>query len=60
MVPKETVHITGYPEALTVAKKLGLDHARAVTGFDFHRGKATPRIEGIVIKQEHRELLLSV
>ena len=60
MVPRDTIHITGYPEALKVAKTLGLDYSRAVTGFDFHRGKPTPRIEGIVIMQQHRELLLSV
>lgn len=59
MVPNGAVHIMGYPEAVKVAKKLGLDYARAVTGFDFYRGKPIPRLEGIVINMEQRQLLLS-
>ena len=60
MVPKGAIHISGYPEAIKVAKKLGLDFSRAVTGFDFYKGKPTPRIEGIVIHQENRDILHSV
>lgn len=60
MVPKDAVHIMGFPEAIKVAKEIGLDFSRAVTGFDFLKGKPIPRIEGIVIHKEHRELLLSV
>lgn len=50
MLPKATVHLL-LPDASQIAKRLGLEFARAMTGFDFVRGKAVPRIQGIVVKE---------
>ena len=38
-----------------VCRRLGVDYAPALTGFDSHRGRSVPRLEGIVICEEHRE-----
>ncbi|MGH0178546.1 UNVERIFIED_CONTAM: hypothetical protein FKN15_003317 [Acipenser sinensis] len=42
-----------------VARKLGIDCAPAVTGFDFHCGFSHPVIEGYVVCEEYKEVLLA-
>ncbi|KAJ3015888.1 UNVERIFIED_CONTAM: hypothetical protein HDU68_012526, partial [Siphonaria sp. JEL0065] len=46
------------PGAAQVAKKLGIDYAPVMTGFEHHRGRATPTIEGIIVLKENRDILL--
>ncbi len=43
-----------------LAKKLGIDYAPAVVGFDFHAGRSTPSIQGIVVAAEFEEILMMV
>ncbi|MGH0140412.1 UNVERIFIED_CONTAM: hypothetical protein FKN15_011089 [Acipenser sinensis] len=42
-----------------VARKLGIDCAPAGTGFDFHCGFSHPVIEGYVVCEEYKEVLLA-
>ncbi|KAJ3020227.1 hypothetical protein HKX48_001115 [Thoreauomyces humboldtii] len=46
------------PGLANVAKKLGIEYATAVTGFDFHKGRSHPVIQGIVYKEEDDEVLM--
>ncbi|KAH8809005.1 Rad4 transglutaminase-like domain-containing protein [Xylogone sp. PMI_703] len=52
MVPEGAVHI---PRRGTVriCKKMGIDYAEAVTGFEFGSRMAVPIITGVVVAQEH-------
>lgn len=47
-VPIGTVHLN-YPYLIPVCKKLGIDFARAVVGFERTSGAIRPKIEGIVV-----------
>ena len=59
MLPKGSLHIND-SQAHVVAKKIGIDYARAVTGFN-HQGRNThPVYQGIVVAQEHGQMLLEV
>jgi xeroderma pigmentosum group C-complementing protein len=40
-----------------ICKKLGIDYAEAVTGFEFGSKMAVPVIQGVVIAEENEELL---
>lgn len=54
MIPAGATHI---PERGTVkvCKKLGVDYAEAVTGFEFSKKRAFPIVEGVVVASEHAE-----
>lgn len=41
-----------------IARRLGVDFAEAVTGFEFKKRRAIPVIEGIVVAQENAEMVL--
>ena len=41
-----------------VCKRLGIDYAEAVTGFDFGNRIAIPLLNGVVIGEENRALVL--
>lgn len=41
-----------------VARKLGIDCAPAVIGFDFHCGGSHPVFDGFVVCEEYRDTLL--
>ena len=41
-----------------VARKLGIDCAPAVTGFDFHSGGCHPLVDGYVVCEEFKDTLL--
>jgi len=43
-----------------LARKLNIDFANAVVGFDFKLGHCVPIIDGIVVATENVDLLLSV
>lgn len=55
-LPAGLVHITDH-HAPAAAKKLGVPHARVVTGFEHHAGRATPVLAGIVVADESAQLV---
>ncbi|XP_045534142.1 DNA repair protein complementing XP-C cells homolog [Papilio machaon] len=56
MIPKGTVHIK-LPGLNRVAKKLNIDCAPALTGFDFNGGWSHPVYDGFVVCKEYEEIL---
>lgn len=59
MVPAGGVHIIR-PSIAIAAQFSGIQYADAVTGFDFVRNKASPRLNGIVVAKENVDGLLAV
>ncbi|XP_069680610.1 DNA repair protein complementing XP-C cells homolog [Periplaneta americana] len=57
MLPKGTVHLQ-VPGLNRVARKLGIDCAPAVVGFDFHCGGSHPMFDGFIVCEEHKDTLL--
>lgn len=55
-VPRGCVHIN-LKYAVQMARKLGIDFAVAMTGFDVQQGKSIPRIEGAVVCVENKGLI---
>ncbi|PZC82041.1 hypothetical protein B5X24_HaOG211597 [Helicoverpa armigera] len=56
MLPKKTVHIK-LPGLNRVAKKLNIDCAPAMTGFDFNGGWSHPVYDGFVVCEEFEEII---
>ncbi|GAA99371.1 uncharacterized protein L969DRAFT_47615 [Mixia osmundae IAM 14324] len=56
MLPAGGFHMP-YKGIAKVAKRLGIDYAEAITGFDFKQRRALPVIEGIVIPVEDKVAL---
>ena len=48
------------PRIAVTARKLGIDFAPAVTGWNVYKGGSCPLVEGIVVCQEHESMLLDV
>ena len=57
MVPRGAVHVP-FRSTARVCRKLGFDYAEAVVGFDFGNKMAVPVIQGVVIAEENRQLLI--
>ncbi|KIK69809.1 hypothetical protein GYMLUDRAFT_34213 [Collybiopsis luxurians FD-317 M1] len=57
MLPKGAVHMP-FKGITKIARKLQIDFAEAVTGFEFRKRRATPVVEGIVIAAEYEEIVL--
>ncbi|XP_077869408.1 DNA repair protein complementing XP-C cells homolog [Saccoglossus kowalevskii] len=57
MLPKGTVHLQ-IPGLNRVARKLNIDCAQAMIGWDFHGGYCHPLFDGFVVCEEHQEMLL--
>ncbi|KAI0859500.1 Rad4 transglutaminase-like domain-containing protein [Xylaria cubensis] len=57
MCPEGAIHVP-YRGAVRVCKRLEIDFAEAVVGFEFGHRMAVPVIQGVVIAQEHHERLL--
>lgn len=57
MVPKGAVHVP-LRKTVMICKKLGIDYAEAVTGFEFGNKMAVPVINGVVIASQHEDLVL--
>ncbi|XP_035774301.1 DNA repair protein complementing XP-C cells homolog [Anopheles albimanus] len=57
MLPKKTVHLR-LPALNRICKKLRIDCAQAVTGFDFHGGSSHPVYDGFVVCEEYRDLVV--
>lgn len=56
MVPKGAVHIP-LKGTVRICKKLGIDYAEAVTGFEFGNKMAIPVITGVVVAEENEEMV---
>eukprot|EP00250_Pteridium_aquilinum_P013717 c21528_g1_i1 orf=98-3352(+) len=56
-LPPGTVHIS-LPRILPVAKKLEIDFAQALVGFEIRNRRSVPVFEGIIVCQEHEMILL--
>lgn len=54
MVPAGAVHVP-LRGTMRICRKLGIDFAEAVTGFEFGNKMAVPVIEGVVIAAEHEQ-----
>ena len=52
MVPKGAVHIP-LKSTVRICKRLDIDFAEAVTGFEFGKQRAVPVITGVVVAKEH-------
>ncbi|XP_033156406.1 DNA repair protein complementing XP-C cells homolog isoform X2 [Drosophila mauritiana] len=56
MLPKKTVHLR-LPGLIRICKKLNIDCANAVVGFDFHQGACHPMYDGFIVCEEFREVV---
>lgn len=56
-LPKGTLHITA-PYAKMAARKLGIDFAPAMTGFEIRGGRSIPKIEGVVVAADNGDLVV--
>ncbi|KAJ3735857.1 hypothetical protein DFJ43DRAFT_1207547 [Lentinula guzmanii] len=57
MLPKGAVHMP-FKGVAKIARKLHIDFAEAVTGFEFRKRRAMPVLEGIVVAAENEEVVL--
>ena len=58
-LPPGTVHLR-FPRLVPVAKRLGINFAPAMVGFEFRNGRSVPVYEGIVVCTEFKEVILEV
>lgn len=56
MVPRGAAHVP-YSGTVRLCKKLGIDYAEAVTGFEFGSKMAVPVIQGVVVAAENEDML---
>ncbi|CAL0307656.1 unnamed protein product [Lupinus luteus] len=56
-LPPGTVHLR-FPRAFSVAKRLEIDYAPAMVGFEFKNGRSHPVYDGIVVCAEFKDVLL--
>ncbi|KAK7956218.1 Rad4 transglutaminase-like domain-containing protein [Apiospora aurea] len=57
MCPEGAVHVP-YRGTVKVCKRLGIDFAEAVVGFEFGHRMAVPVIHGVVVAEEHEKRVL--
>jgi len=57
MVPRGAVHIP-LRKTMTICKRLGIQYAEAVTGFEFGNKRAVPVITGVVVAAENEDLVI--
>ena len=57
MVPKGAIHIP-LRGTMKICKRLGIDYAEAVTGFEFGNQRAVPVITGVVVAEENENMLI--
>lgn len=58
-LPPGTVHLR-LPRSAPVAKRLEIDFAPAMVGFDFRNGHCVPVFDGIVVCSEFKDAILEV
>ncbi|XVF31671.1 hypothetical protein REPUB_Repub17cG0011500 [Reevesia pubescens] len=56
-LPPGTVHLR-LPRVFSVAKRLEIDYAPAMVGFEFRNGRAAPVFDGIVVCTEFKDAIL--
>ena len=56
MIPKGCVWIPIAGSAV-VAKKLGIEYVKVVTGFEYHSRQATPQVQGILVLEQDEILI---
>jgi hypothetical protein len=52
LLPRSQAHIR-LPNLAVVCRRLGVDYAPALTGFDIRAGRSVPCLEGVVVCAEH-------
>lgn len=57
MVPRGAVHIP-LKSTVRICKRLGIDFAEAVTGFEFGKQRAVPVITGVVVAEENEHAVI--
>lgn len=57
MIPKGAVHIP-LRSTMKICKRLGIDYAEAVTGFEFGKQRAVPVITGVVVAEENEHQVI--
>ncbi|KAL9584574.1 MAG: hypothetical protein Q9212_002037 [Teloschistes hypoglaucus] len=57
MVPEGAAHVPLRSTA-KICKRLGIDFAEAVTGFEFGKQRAVPVITGVVVAEENRDVVM--
>ncbi|XP_064633316.1 DNA repair protein complementing XP-C cells homolog [Lineus longissimus] len=58
MLPPGTVHLH-LPGLNKIGKKLGLDCAPAMVGWEVHGGWSHPMLEGFIVCEEHKDIFLA-
>nr|CAD1826547.1 unnamed protein product [Ananas comosus var. bracteatus] len=58
-LPPGTVHLR-LPRLVPVVKRLEIDYAPAMVGFEFRNGRSFPMFEGIVVCREFKDAILEV
>lgn len=58
-LPPGTVHLR-FPGLVPIAKRLGIDFAPAMVGFEFRNGRSVPVYEGLVVCTEFKDAILEV
>lgn len=58
-LPPGTVHLR-LPRSALVAKRLEIDFAPAMVGFDFRNARCVPMFDGIVVCREFKDAILEV
>lgn len=53
-LPEGGAHVN-MPYAKMAARRLGIDFAQAMTGFELRRGRSVPKIEGVVVPAENEQ-----
>ncbi|KAK7321488.1 hypothetical protein VNO77_32191 [Canavalia gladiata] len=56
-LPPGTVHLR-FPKAFSVARRLEIDYAPAMVGFEYKNGRSYPVFDGIVVCAEFKDVLL--
>ena len=59
MVPEGAVHIP-LRRTMNICKRLGVDYAEAVTGFEFGNKRAVPVITGVVVAEAHEHAVIDI
>ena len=57
MVPKGAIHIP-LRSTVKICKRLGIDYAEAVTGFEFGKRMAVPIITGVVVAEDNENAVI--
>ncbi|KAJ8980178.1 hypothetical protein NQ317_011423 [Molorchus minor] len=58
MLPKGTVHLK-LPGLNKIARRMNIDCASAIVGFDFHGGWSHPTYDGFVVCEEYTDVLVA-